>query len=48
MTTPHKSPHPAGFVIADGNHRISKAFYDDLQTQPVHRLSQAEAKRYLA
>lgn len=38
---------PAAFVIADGNHRICKAFYEDLQTLPVHQLSQAQAKRYL-
>lgn len=36
----------ASFVLADGNHRICKAFFEDVATLPTITLSLAQAKRY--
>lgn len=36
----------ASFVLADGNHRICKAFFEGVATLPTIQLSLAQSKRY--
>lgn len=35
-----------GHVLADGNHRIARAFYDDIPELPVYYLSAAQSRKY--
>lgn len=37
----------ASFVLADGSHRLCKAYFEDVLTLPVLVLSLAQARRYL-
>lgn len=37
---------PASYVLADGNHRLCKAFHEDRASLPMLKLSLAQAKGY--
>ena len=39
-------PSGTNHVLADGNHRITKAFFEDVPALPVYILSAAQSRRY--